>query len=850
MEPSPEPPPPNPNPNETTPISADLPPDTPPKRTVFRVTFPDPDPIRAVPKDYFPSRESLGTYVGQLKEELQTLVQGPLDFRLASFLSSWKGSNLGVRETEFENAAHLTIAVLDAGPYPTSKITPPLEAEDWGTLASACLAAIARGFSRPLTEATRKTYTAFWEGIEDNPQRKLDDGENSAFHSLLQRLKATTQHLDMHINADETDGLRRWTSTSRKEIEEAARCAALAELTVRQQQLEEDLKRTILERNVELFRTTANTLGLTIGDPTTTPHSRPIPSTGGKCTLSGSAPHPTRAPQPPSLPSIPDIPLPQVPSLDVVTLTAAVQTAMQPFMARLAAIESLAATKNLTRTETTAPRLNQVQADKQARPLAGQPASDPNLTDSQPHPPEDWVQATSKRKRGKKGKLDQANPTLQQINLTPRSYATVTGATVATAATSQVTAQPPAQNQLTLLANPPPAFTEITVVRQGGSMDFRKEQATQIRKPDAIVREVRANMTRAVAKPLPIIAGRWSSGTRSRGNFVFTMRGQVDFAFIQTFEHFLTGPFPGGGQLLGIITGWAYPRVWRAGFRRGGCGFEISTHDPTLTHSAGWRALFDAALQDCKDKTGNTLIDHPIAKQLETCESVNSTAAQTLGSFLAAFLLLDFIDSAIKLIPGVGNPFGGSIFFLARCASVTPSIFRCHVCLCTQLANRLMRRRRATLCLFYVRGSGYHWTRGDGTKPVFAIKPERPSFSSSSRMPAWGVLDYAVHTFCFRFFTESGKMKVKKCAGMYKGVVYTSISIVVVSLPRSFVEPLLKFAALFTRHLIRSHATSPHAFAFAIASLLVCPKTPNTTTQEAIDKTSSRAQAPPRLRLP
>jgi hypothetical protein len=32
----------------------------------------------------------------------------------------------------------------------------------------------------------------------------------------------------------------------------------------------------------------------------------------------------------------------------------------------------------------------------------------------------------------------------------------------------------------------------------------------------------------------------------------------------------------------------------------------------------------------------NTLIDHPIAKQLETCKSVNSTAAQTLSSFLAA----------------------------------------------------------------------------------------------------------------------------------------------------------------------------------------------------------------------
>jgi hypothetical protein len=36
----------------------------------------------------------------------------------------------------------------------------------------------------------------------------------------------------------------------------------------------------------------------------------------------------------------------------------------------------------------------------------------------------------------------------------------------------------------------------------------------------------------------------------------------------------------------------------------------------------------------------------------------------TLSSFLAAFLLLDIIDSAIKLFPGVGDPFGGSVFFL------------------------------------------------------------------------------------------------------------------------------------------------------------------------------------------
>ncbi|KAF8272193.1 hypothetical protein EI94DRAFT_1769939 [Lactarius quietus] len=35
----------------------------------------------------------------------------------------------------------------------------------------------------------------------------------------------------------------------------------------------------------------------------------------------------------------------------------------------------------------------------------------------------------------------------------------------------------------------------------------------------------------------------------------------------------------------------------------------------------------------------------------------------TLNSFLVNYLILDLVESAIKLIPGVGDPFGGSIFF-------------------------------------------------------------------------------------------------------------------------------------------------------------------------------------------
>jgi hypothetical protein len=77
--------------------------------------------------------------------------------------------------------------------------------------------------------------------------------------------------------------LYKWTSTVRKEIEETARRPDSADielaflnwgidqLTVGQQQLEEELKKTILERNVDLLQCTANTLGLSIGASATTP---------------------------------------------------------------------------------------------------------------------------------------------------------------------------------------------------------------------------------------------------------------------------------------------------------------------------------------------------------------------------------------------------------------------------------------------------------------------------------------------------------------------------------------------------------------------------------------------------
>ena len=43
--------------------------------------------------------------------------------------------------------------------------------------------------------------------------------------------------------------------------------------------------------------------------------------------------------------------------------------------------------------------------------------------------------------------------------------------------------------------------------------------------------------------------------------------------------------------------------------------------------SSHFEALFDAALRDYEKQTGTKLADHPLARQLEACESVESITA-------------------------------------------------------------------------------------------------------------------------------------------------------------------------------------------------------------------------------
>jgi len=100
--------------------------------------------------------------------------------------------------------------------------------------------------------------------------------------------------------------------------------------------------------------------------------------------------------------------------------------------------------------------------------------------------------------------------------------------------------------------------------------------------------------------------------------------------------------------------------------------------------SSTFRLLFDAALQDYKDKTGNTLTDHPIAKQLESCESVSSITAilQEQSRSFREFRendgkLMKALNSSVDVLcaPSISSALNETIGLVVRRKSTHPCIF-------------------------------------------------------------------------------------------------------------------------------------------------------------------------------
>ena len=111
-----------------------------------------------------------------------------------------------------------------------------------------------------------------------------------------------------------------------------------------------------------------------------------------------------------------------------------------------------------------------------------------------------------------------------------------------------------------------PSNTEVTVLRDGGLTDQAAEAAVRAQRPDNIVQEVQRQINAQVKNnPIQILAGRWSSSVKRTGNFIFTIRGQVNFPLVASYSRFLLAPFPGSELAPSGNWTWAQLRgvpVW------------------------------------------------------------------------------------------------------------------------------------------------------------------------------------------------------------------------------------------------------------------------------------------------
>jgi len=138
---------------------------------------------------------------------------------------------------------------------------------------------------------------------------------------------------------------------------------------------------------------------------------------------------------------------------------------------------------------------------------------------------------------------------LNQIIITPATYANV----AATVANIDPKTTPSAARTSSL-----PTITEVTVLRQGGFLfEPEEELAICLQAANAIVRNVHRNMAKAIARPIPLKAGRWSVNPQSKGNFVYSFDGIIPFDHISAYKHILLTPFKGYGQLCPSL-GWMH----------------------------------------------------------------------------------------------------------------------------------------------------------------------------------------------------------------------------------------------------------------------------------------------------
>ncbi|KAH9025147.1 hypothetical protein EDB84DRAFT_1564158 [Lactarius hengduanensis] len=285
----------------------------------------------------------------------------------------------------------------------------------------------------------------------------------------------------------------------------------------------------------------AGTSSVTVPVAKTTPEPQPVQGTAGSSPTTSAAPAAPRAPQP-AKGKAPGVPPPAPPA----------PRAPEPAKGKAPSVPY-----NPALCATPAPAKDGSPFDASAQTTLGTHTISP-LAIAAPT-------AVSGAAQPRKGEFIPANR-----HRIKASFAVVTQASMAQngaarsfnaqAAAAQGRTQAGKPRASSVAANTKPSVTDVVVLRDGGFQDQDKETRLRGRHPGSIVREVQAEMHRHLRLPLKILKGRWSQSSGVTGNFVYTLIGNLPFAYISSFKKYLCAPFPGSELITTEGWKWAHLR--------------------------------------------------------------------------------------------------------------------------------------------------------------------------------------------------------------------------------------------------------------------------------------------------
>jgi hypothetical protein len=105
----------------------------------------------------------------------------------------------------------------------------------------------------------------------------------------------------------------------------------------------------------------------------------------------------------------------------------------------------------------------------------------------------------------------------------------------------------------------PQGFTDVVVVRNGGSADSKVEEAFRRRHPVDITQAAQRTLNALVRTPPIILRGRWSESVEKSGNFVFRFAGNLSPLIISSYQTSLCSHFPASESACVVPTmGWTW----------------------------------------------------------------------------------------------------------------------------------------------------------------------------------------------------------------------------------------------------------------------------------------------------